>query len=617
VIISRLCEYAQRENLVSDPAFEERPVRFLITLADDGRFLGTRETQGREVQRGKKTFAQPKLVLVPKVGNRTDGRTACLLADTIPRVLRGHDQKPADRATHADFIDKVRQAADGTEGDLAVRSVLAFLEAAEAHPPLLAPLSAELAESKPRPGDWITFETADGLVLERAAVRTYWRRRHAQRREQGQGRQERTLTCLSCGQDAPASETHGKLKGVPGGNPSGVSLVSADKAAFGSLGLPKSETSPVCSNCVEAYTRALNHLLAGERTRYRDNDSNVAYVFWTREPIEDDWTVLHRPDPQQVRKLLGSPYRPRDRTGVAAGDENAFYALSLSGVGGRAMIRDWIEETVPRVRENLRGWFQDLAVILDRDLRDTDKTVREGGARGEVFCAWPLGWLTRTLGRRQERGYEVPPKASSQLFRAAVLGGPLPEDLLAAAVRRIRAEHDVPPVRAALIRLILNRLTRNRDEGGTEMPEALDGKNPQANAGYRCGRLFAVLARLQYLAVSPKATIVDRFYGAASTAPASVFGQLMHLHHAHLSKVADKWGPGTATNIRKDIEDITTQPDLLTEFPRQLSLHDQGRFALGFYHQQAEYRGRSRERGGSGGEEPLPTGEPSESPDEE
>ncbi|MGQ9731492.1 MAG: type I-C CRISPR-associated protein Cas8c/Csd1 [Candidatus Zipacnadales bacterium] len=181
----------------------------------------------------------------------------------------------------------------------------------------------------------------------------------------------------------------------------------------------------------------------------------------------------------------------------------------------------------------------------------------------------------------------------------------MPEDLLAAAIQRIRAEHDIPPARAALIRLILNRLMRHSAKGGTEMKEVVDVT--QANAAYRCGRLFAVLARLQYLVLgSTNATIVDRFYGTASTAPASIFGQLMHLHHAHLSKLAAA-RPGAATNIRKDIEEITTQPDLLTEFPLQLSLQDQGRFALGFYHQMADYRRRSAEQGGSEGEEPLPT----------
>ena len=136
------------------------------------------------------------------------------------------------------------------------------------------------------------------------------------------------------------------------------------------------------------------------------------------------------------------------------------------------------------------------------------------------------------------------------------------------------------------------------------MAEAVDAA--QANAGYRCGRLLAVLARLQYLALgSTNATIVDRFYGTASTAPASVFPRLMHLHHAHLGKLAAA-RPGAATNIRKDIEEITTQPDLLTDFPLQLSLQDQGRFALGFYHQSAEYRRRSADQAGSDGEEPIP-----------
>ncbi|MGQ9731493.1 MAG: type I-C CRISPR-associated protein Cas8c/Csd1 [Candidatus Zipacnadales bacterium] len=146
-----------------------------------------------------------------------------------------------------------------------------------------------------------------------------------------------------------------------------------------------------------------------EQTCFRDIDSSVAYVFWTREPTDDDWTVIHQPDPVRVRKLFEAPYRPRDRKALADGEENAFYALSLSGVGGRAMIQDWIEETVPRVQQNLREWFRDLTILLDRDINKTpDGIIPEGCQKGELFAAWPLMRLTHSVGRRQERGYEVP-----------------------------------------------------------------------------------------------------------------------------------------------------------------------------------------------------------------
>lgn len=601
MIITRLREHAEREGLLADVAFEERKVRFVIEIDPTGKYLALREPPGRTVTKGKKEVTEAFEMLVPKMGNRNDGKTPCLLADTIGRVLVGHDEKDADRHTHANFVAWVGEAADATD-DPACRAVLAFLETADADPESLASLDAALAEAKPKPGDWITFQVAgEGLVLRREAVKDHWRARFEERRAaKAQGKEP--ITCLACGCQAPAVDSHDKLRTVPGGNPSGVSLISADKTAFGSYGLKKSQTSPVCETCEAAYTRALQHLLDSDRTSYHDWDAQVAFAYWTREP-EGDLFSLSAPDPQQVGRLIKSPYTPSGRETVS--DPNEFYALSLSGVGGRAMIRDWIETTVPVVQANVAQWFVDLGIVLDRGINKDDKgNVPEGCEAGQIHHAWPLRALVRALGHKQSQGFEVPTSAPSELFQAAILGAPLSPRILDAATRRIRAEGSLHPARAALIKLTLNRLSRQRHEGGSEMHETLD--ESQANAGYRCGRLLAVLSRLQYLALGrTNATIVDRYYGAASTTPGAVFGRLLHLAQAHLAKLgATK--PGAATNIRKDIEEITTRPSPLTEFPRQLTLEDQGRFALGFYHQQADYRSRSADEGGSEGEEPVP-----------
>lgn len=610
MIVTRLCELARRENLLDDPAFVGQRIRFLVQLSEEGAFLGLTETQGKLVTRGKKETHEPKEFLTPKVGNRTDGKTPCLLADTIPRVVAGRGAKQADHDTHANFVKLTAECAESTRDPAAI-AVCRFLDAAEADLAVLEPLNAAIDAKKPGPSDWIGFDVEGyGLVLGREAVKGFWRQKHAARAARKLGSRPREAQCLACGRVAPPHRGHGKIKGVPGANSAGASLISADAVAFESLGLRKSATSPVCADCAEAYTRALGWLLSNDRTRYRDGDGGVAYVFWTREPVEFDPMVIVQPDPDNVRKLLESPYRPGHRNALAASDPNAFYALSLTGVGGRVMVRDWIEETVPTVCEHLAEWFADIAIVLDRPLYSdpSSKTVREGGGPGSVWNAWPLQQLVRAAGRRQERGHEVSGRVSSALFRAAVLGQCPGEDVLSAVVRRIRAEAAVRPARAALLRLTINRLAGREapgaHQGGITMSERLD--TAQANLGYRCGRLLCILARLQYLALGKtNATIVDSYYGAASTTPASVFGRLIHLAQAHLGKLGAADRSGVATNIRKDIEEIIEQPEPMMEFPLQLSLQDQGRFALGFYHQSAEYRARSADRGGSEGGEVL------------
>ena len=103
------------------------------------------------------------------------------------------------------------------------------------------------------------------------------------------------------------------------------------------------------------------------------------------------------------------------------------------------------------------------------------------------------------------------------------------------------------------------------------------------NPGYRMGRLFAVLEKIQEEA-SPglNATIRDRYYGAASTTPVAVFTALLRLKNAHLKKLS----AGRNTYFEKLLGEVLAP---VTDFPKHLSLPDQGRFALGYYHQRQDF----------------------------
>jgi CRISPR-associated protein Csd1 len=116
--------------------------------------------------------------------------------------------------------------------------------------------------------------------------------------------------------------------------------------------------------------------------------------------------------------------------------------------------------------------------------------------------------------------------------------------------------------------------------------------NPESrDPAYLCGRLFAVFDRLQYLALGGvNAGVVERYYASASTTPALVMGRLFRNAQFHLAKAVG----GTATNVSKEFEEIASA--LGDQFPASLDLEGQGRFALGYYHQKAEYRRRTAER---------------------
>src|SRR5207244_4131444 len=121
----------------------------------------------------------------------------------------------------------------------------------------------------------------------------------------------------------------GKLKGIPGGQMSGTSLISANADAFESYGLEASQTAPVCEDCAERFTKALNHLLGDRSTRLIFND--LVFTFWTRENIGFDlFTAMDNPSVESLNKLLASAYTGKWQPGV---DDVAFYAVSLSASG--------------------------------------------------------------------------------------------------------------------------------------------------------------------------------------------------------------------------------------------------------------------------------------------
>lgn len=101
---------------------------------------------------------------------------------------------------------------------------------------------------------------------------------------------------------------------------------------------------------------------------------------------------------------------------------------------------------------------------------------------------------------------------------------------------------------------------------------------------YQAGRLLAVLADLQYAALGDVgASVVQRYYGAASATPALVLGGMMRNAQHHVKALGNE----KRGYFEKQIASIfghIRQDDL----PHTLPLKDQSLFALGYYQQKAQ-----------------------------
>lgn len=568
MILQRLLEYADNRMELPPMMYGYAPVRWTIVLEPDGELSGlVSRGGGKDNRRGEN-------MLVPTV-IRAAGIKPKLLADNGEYVLGigradSEPKKVADR--HRQFVELTRHCAEATEAD-EVRAVVAFLERWDA-----GDFRDEL-ESREEfdPQDDTTFRVGDVYPVDLPSVQAFWAMETA-------GKAAPELMCLVTGEVAPVEKRLPvKVKGLTriGGQSAGTSLVSANAPAFESYGLENSLTSPISRDAGERFGKALNELLTEEKSRVFIGD--VVYVFWTREPTAFDIGMLmDRPDPDRVRDLMRSAETGGYR-GVSVG-ANRFYALALSASGGRAVVRDWLETTIPEVERNLGDWFLAQDVV--------DYAGEEAG---------PLGIFRLAASAYRDAGKEMQPAVSAAMVRVALNGGRLPDDLLARAVRRCivgttrqdgTREH-VTRERAALIKLIFT--TQERLPMSEMKSLNLDPNfEREDREAYACGRLLAELESIQRAALGRiNATITDRYYGAASSTPASVFGMLVGDAQSHLSKLR-KTKPGAHSAVQERLEEIMSH---LGGYPKTLNMERQGLFALGYYHQRAENRADAKAAG--------------------
>ena len=582
MFLEKLVEYADRLEL-PPRLYDKRPVRYIIELKADGRPASPTpiDTADGPNKRGIER-------LVPNLA-RGNVDIPLLLADHAEYVLGLAREKtnPAKvPGRHALFREVVRACAEAT-GEPDVRAVAAFLDA--------GPLQQLELPDKFDPSALITFTVDGRFVVDLPAVQQFWAERN-----DPEAKGATVMQCLVCGERRPVLRTlEGKVKGIPGGQTSGTSIISANADAFLSYGLQQSHIAPTCAECSERFTKAINALLADRASSRRIG--NGAFVFWTREEIGFDlMNVLDNPKSETVRELLDGLVRGRDLTHSV--DETAFYAASLSASGGRAVVRDWIDTTVGRVKERVADWLHQQAVV-------------------QPYGEEPRGVsLYRLVAATVREVNDAPPTTFQALVRAALLGTPVPKRLMALALQRIRAtdkvtEEKVTEAQAALIKLVLSSAGKEWEEILTKLDTTLD------DPGYLCGRLFATIEQIQSEATKTsgqnrqdrvlddsrrpyriqakaasgqnrpvRATVVDRYYGTASAAPATVFGALLRNARVRLSQLED-FNEGAYRRLFNQLQDIAAQ---LQTLPRTLTLQQQGLFALGYYHQHAENRAAKR-----------------------
>lgn len=565
MILQALKAYYDRKaaDSASDIApfgWERKEIPYLIVLDRDGNLVNVEDTQERI---GKKLCARS--FVVPQSVKRTVGVEPYFLWDNVEYVT-GINCKAGDQSKveerHTAFMARLEPFRDIP----AIRAVYGFLSSAER----MAQLGRFEAWKEAREScAFVAFRFVDGsaTIFDDETVRS------VVNRLSGGGGGDVGIDLIG-GEQGPVAMLHPAIKGISGANTTGANIVSFNFPAATSFGKKQGGNAPVGVRSAFEYTTALNTLLA-KNSRQKMMVGDATVVFWAErvnpfemelvnffaEPSKDNPDRLS----DSVKELFRSP-----KTGAFAPDHGGtrFYVLGLSPNAARIAVRFWHVGTVSEMAGRFREYFDDLMIV-------------HGAKDREHLSMWRLLVSTAALGKSEN----IAPNLAGNFMRSILEGLPFPETMLRAVLTRIKAEHEISYPRAKLLKGCLNRKWRfNNPNNERMLTVSLDTQN--TNVGYRLGRLFSVLEKIQE-AASPglNATIKDRFYASASTTPAAAFANLMRLAVHHLSKLA-KEKPGYKVNLEKAMQEIL---DGIDGFPPHLALDDQGQFAIGYYHQRQSF----------------------------
>ena len=574
MILHALKEYYDRKSAdpdsdIAPEGWEWKEIHFIIALDRNGAFL-----QFEDMREGEGNKKRGKPFLVPQGVKKGSNITPNLLWDT-PDYIFGVEA--VEEKTDGVKIKKIsldrrgaekrKSFSDRIQTELLKTSktsaVIRFLESVELSDMEKNHHWEEIVKTKAV----MSFRFDDELDL-------YCQTQEVKDAVNNQaGNEKAEGICLVTGERDTISVIHTSIKGVWNAQPSGANIVSFQKdSGYDSYGKKQGLNAPIGEKAMFAYTTALNSLL---KSSQRIQIGDASTVFWSdrKTQFEMDFpSFLAEPskdNPDAGTLAINNLFDSVKSGGYVedTGDEK-FFLLGLSPNNARISIRLWKTGTVSEFARNIRQHFEDLKIIKAK-------------TEPEYYSLWRL----LVNASVQDKSENIPPNIAGEFLRSIIDGVPYPATILQLVLRRIKSDTKWganKAARIALVKAYLNRYMRSYKPNEKEFTMELDKE--QTSQGYQLGRLFAVLEKIQEEATNPNATIRERYYGAACSAPVTVFPTLLRLKNHHLAKIEKK---GLVIYFERLIGEIMKPP--FYDFPPHLNLHEQGKFAIGYYHQRQDF----------------------------
>lgn len=571
MILKALYDYYQRK-LEELPAFgcELKEIGFILVIDKDGNFL---RFEDRRID--KKNASR---FLVKKHVGRSSAPIANLLYDNCSYVL-GYSTE-GDINSNAKYISvfkaKVEELYTKLPNNSAVSAIWKFYQKNPAENLLKVqadPLWPEIEKNLNKKYSTFSF------LLEGETTIVAAQKDVINADEEKEGNEKEQL-CLITG-------NHGKAVDVTTATMIAGSQATAKLVAFqvnsgyDSYGKQKGFNAPISQKAEFAYTTALNHILSAN-SRNKFLVGNRTYLFWgssnsngNQETESSIFAMFgfndsEEEDPNarinQIRKVFEGIYSGSIKTDL----DDRFYIAGLAPNAARIAVVYWAELPLKDFAHTILRHFEDMDIV------DTRKEKKPYMGLKSILATVTLG------GKSSEATPNLPDAVIKSIFQ----GLPYPDTLYHSCLRRIRAElskskqekQAVSITRAAILKAYLNRKKTNQKP----IQIMLDKEN--TNQGYLCGRLFAVIDKLQHDA-NHIHSIRERYMNAASSTPATVFATILNLSAIHANNLNNE---GSRIFYDKLKQEIISKINA-DGFPVHLDLQDQGRFFVGYYQQMQSF----------------------------
>ena len=563
--LTRLFEDLAQQGKIARPGWSPAKISYALCLSEEGELEAVVPTL-TPTQVGKKTQLRPMPMELPSAVTRTVGILPNFLWDNSSYIL-GVDEKGKPQRSRNCFqaCASLHQKLLRNVDTPAARAILAFFDSwqpenAQSHP-ALADCWQELMK-----GANLVFRVNGMFAQDDPRIRSAWDASYG-------GQEGERQQCLVTGNLDVPEAVHPAVKGVAGAQSSGAAIVSFNAPAFCSYGKEQSLNAPVGKYAAFAYTAALNYLLSDKSNVHRIGDTTV--VCWA-EGAEPQYSLFASlslfgddlPEglsDNDLRSALDSLSQGLPSEELKLDPSRPFYILGLAPNAARLSVRFFCRNSFGNLMKNVNEHHKRMEIV------------------GKRYPITPLWAMLRETVNRNTTDKSPSPVMAGATARAIFMGTAYPASLLEATMLRIRAERDITPGRAAILKAYYIQNYNDEEVTTVSLNET------STNIPYTLGRLFEIYEEVQEKAnPSINATIKDKYFNAASATPATIFPILGNLCQKHLRKLEI----GSRIHLDSQISQIKS---ILGEtYPIRLSLQEQGSFDLGYYHQK-QYRYTKKE----------------------